>query len=195
MGLVLRIAQQQHLMEPVTQTGHLSDGVLALGHEQIEERGLVFRRDLGECGGFPQHQAGDRVGVQRVGLAWPAGAASPCGRPAGIAWPCGRTAGIAPPDVSARGDQVLGQSAAILPGALDPPLPCSAEAGRPLLHLAPSAGRVGAPPLPPFAAGAVQRHRCVYLLVCVSPDRDHRRRLPPQVWVGTAPGATGLVWW
>jgi len=164
--VVLRIAQQQQVMEPIDEPG-LVLGQLGLGPAPELDCGglIVLGQDPRQPGRLLAQQQRDRMGIQAIALALADRALPPRGgEPAGDLM-----------DLLALGREVLGQAAAQEPGTLDRPGPLRPLPG-PRDELGPGGRGVRQGPLaldPAFA----DRHCLVDPLVRVDADPDHARPL------------------
>ena len=102
MGRIRGIAVEDELVELVPQPRGLRDAILALGHEQFADRGVVFRNNMREHGRFTPDIEGDRLRIQPIVLVAAASPPPPSGCPARVDLVDRRTAG----------DDVLGEPAA-----------------------------------------------------------------------------------
>lgn len=132
------IDREQEGVEVTTQVDCFCLGGLALGDQQIEQRGLVFSPNSWQVCRFTPHQHGDSLRIKWIALASVARLAPTYGGPARINLE----------DEFASCHQALSQPTAVVPCSLDPPLPRIAELCRPAINRLPTVRAVR--PAPPI---------------------------------------------
>jgi len=147
----------------VAKASGLTDGSVAFPREQVQDRGLVLRRDLRQGRRFLTDHERDGPCIKPVGLARLTSSTPALSSPARIDFV----------DDFLQSDQVLGKSSSVSPCAFDTPLSVRRYGAGPLLKVAPASSAVLALPLANLPARFVQRERYVQPFVCVNPDGDH----------------------